>query len=240
MKIVSLTGVLKSAELTITKSIASLIVACNLKISELLNEKISIYIERANGNNVILANKVNLKDFLLSSTYGGEAIQSDADFGTIAVCELGHLGGIFLAEKESIKIQLDDLRAPQTYELYGIEDAFGTNQLYHFEQKSVAIEEVNKKVDVKGFDLAIMTMHNSISDVSYTFQNGQVVKYLPFELQSLSTDVDPIQSINFDGTVAQRLAGTLALPLHFVDFIEINKAQGAIINFLVRNIKDVE
>ncbi|MDD5151419.1 MAG: hypothetical protein PHC28_13255 [Flavobacterium sp.] len=240
MKIISLTGVLKSAELTVTKAISGLIFATNLKLSELLNEKISVYIERANGNNVILVNKVNFKDFLLASTYGSEAIQSDANFGCIALCELGHLAGIHLAEKESIKIQLDDLRAVNTYELYGIEDPFQTNELYHFEQKSVAIEEVNKKVDVKGFDLAIMTMDASITDVSYTFENGQVVKYLPFELQSLSTDIDPIQSINVDGTVSQRLGGRLALPLLHVDFIEINKAQGSIINFVVRTIKNVE
>lgn len=239
MKIISLTGVLKSNELTVTKAISSLILCYSGNLDTLANEKITVYIERANGNNVILANKVNLKDFILSSTYGGEAVQSDGTFGTIAVCELGCEGAIYLAEKESIKIQLEDLRALQTYELFGVEHAIATNDLYHFEQKSVAREEINKKIEVKGFDLAIVTMDASISDVSYSFENGQVVKFLPFELRALSVDVDPIQYIKNDGTVSQTLEGRLALPLVHVDFIEINKAQGSIVNFVVRTIKNV-
>jgi hypothetical protein len=239
MKITELTGVLKSPELTVTKSIGSIILGTSLALPDLLNEKISIYIERANGNNVILVNKVNLKDFILGSTYGGEAIQSDDTYPTIAVCEIGLEGGVFIAEKESIKIQLDDLRAPHTYLLYGIEHPVSTNDLFHFEQKSIASEEVNKKIDVKGFDLAIVTMDDSISDVSYTFENGQVVKFLPFELKALSVDIDPIQYVKNDGTVAQNLTGRLALPLVHIDYIEVNKAQGAIVNFVVRTIKNV-
>lgn len=240
MKITTLTGVLKSNELTVTKSIGSLILCFDGNLDALLNEKISAYIERANGSNVILANKVNLKDFILSSTYGGEAVQSNADFGTIAVCEIAHEGSIYLAEKESIKIVLEDLRSAHTYELYGIEHAVPTNDLYFFEQKSVASEEVNKKVDVKGFDLAIITMDNTVSDISYSFENGQVVKFLPFELRALSVDVDPVQYLKNDGTVSQVLEGRLALPLVHVDFIEINKSQGQIVNFVVRTIKNVE
>lgn len=239
MKIVNLTGVLKSNELTVTKSIGSLILCFDGTLDQLLNEKISAYIERANGSNVILANKVNLKDFILSSTYGGEAVQSNDDFGTIAVCEIAHEGSVFLAEKESIKIVLEDLRAPHTYELYGVEHAVATNDLFFFEQKSVASEEVNKKVDVKGFDLAIVTMDDTVSDISYSFENGQVVKFLPFELRALSVDVDPVQYIKNDGTVKQVLDGRLALPLVHVDFIEINKSQGQIVNFVVRSIKNV-
>ncbi|MBF2709253.1 hypothetical protein [Flavobacterium soyangense] len=240
MKIVSLTGVLKSQELTVTKSIGSLILCFDDVLANLLNEKISVYIERANGSNVILANKVNFKDFILASTYGSEAVQSNQDFKTIALCELSFEGSIFLAEKESIKIQLDDLRSARTYEVFGVEHPVPSNDLYHFEQKSIASEEVNKKVDVRGFDLAIITMDDSVSDISYYFENGQVIKFLPFELRALSVDVDPIQYIKNDGTVDQILEGRLALPLVHVDFIEINKSQGAVVNFVVRTIKNVE
>lgn len=239
MKIVSLTGVTKSAELPITKGLAGLVICFNENFDQLLNEKISVYIERANGSNIILANKINLKDFIMASTYGNEAIQSNADFGTIAVCELAFEGSIFLAEKESIRIQLDDLRSTKTYELYGIEHAVPTQHLFFFEQKSIASEEVNKKVDVKGFDLAIVSLDDTVSDVSYTFENGNVVKFLPFELRALSVDVDPIQYIKNDGTVTQVLAGRLALPLVHVNYIEVNKSQGTVVNFVVRNIKTV-
>ncbi|CAD0006562.1 hypothetical protein [Flavobacterium salmonis] len=239
MKITSITGVSKSPELNVTKSIGSLILASSLEVSELTTEKISIYIERANGSNVILANKILLKDFVLASTYGSEAVQSDSDYNFIALCEIANEGSIFLQEKESIKITLEDLVSAETYDLYGVEEPENTNELYFFEQKTVGSEEFNKKVDVAGNDLAIMTKDSTIDDVSYHFVNGQVVKYLPFELQTLSRDIDPIQAISPTGTVIQSLSDRLCLPLVAVHAIEINKSQGQIINFLVRTLKTV-
>lgn len=239
MKIATITGVTKSPDLTVTKSIGSLIISSDLALSALTTEKISVYIERGNGSNVILANKVLLKDFILASTYGTESAQSDLDNSLIALCEIADEGSVFLAEKESIKIVLEDLIAGKRYDLHGIEEPVATNNLYFFEQKTVASEEFNKKIDVQGFDLAIMTVDESVSDLSYQFQNGQVVKYLPFELQTLSRDVDPIQAILSDGTVVQGLKDRLTLPLVAVVGIEINKSQGAVINFVVRALKSV-
>jgi hypothetical protein len=239
MKITTLTGVLKSPELTVTKSIGSLIVATDLELSALTNEKISIYIERGNGSNVILANKILLKDFILASTYGTENTQSDANNATIALCELALDGGIYLDEKESIKILLEDLKSAKRYDLYGVEEPLTTNVLYFLEQKSVASEEFNKKIDVAGFDLAIMTVDESVSDLSYQYDNGQVVKYLPFELQTLSRDIDPIQYITSAGVVVQGLDNRVSLPLVHVTGLEINKSQGAIVNFVVRTTKHV-
>lgn len=239
MKIATITGVTKSPELTVTKSIGSLIVSSDLALSALTTEKISVYIERGNGSNVILANKVLLKDFILASTYGTENTQSDANNALVALCEIAEEGSVFLAEKESIKIVLEDLISAKRYDLHGIEEPVATNNLYFFEQKTVASEEFNKKIDVQGFDLAIMTVDNSVSDLSYQFQNGQVVKYLPFELQTLSRDIDPIQAILSDGKVVQGLTDRLTLPLVAVVGIEINKSQGAVINFVVRALKTV-
>ncbi|MFH6996443.1 hypothetical protein ACHRVZ_00845 [Flavobacterium sp. FlaQc-57] len=239
MKIATITGVKKSPELTVTKSIGSLIISSDLALSDLSTEKISVYIERGNGSNVILANKVLLKDFILASTYGTENTQSDEDNALIALCEISEEGSVFLAEKESIKILLEDLVVAKRYDLYGIEEPVATNNLYFFEQKTVASEEFNKKIDVQGFDLAIMTVDDSVSDLSYQFQNGQVVKYLPFELQTLSRDIDPIQAVLSDGKVLQGLTDRLTLPLVAVVGIEINKSQGAVINFVVRALKSV-
>jgi len=239
MKIATITGVTKSPDLTVTKSIGSLIISSDLPLSGLTTEKISVYIERGNGSNVILANKVLLKDFILASTYGTENTQSDEDNALIALCEIADEGSVFLAEKESIKIVLEDLIAGKRYDLHGIEEPIATNNLYFFEQKTVASEEFNKKIDVQGFDLAIMTVDDSVSDLSYQFQNGQVVKYLPFELQTLSRDVDPIQAVLADGKVLQGLTDRLTLPLVAVVGLEINKSQGAVINFVVRALKTV-
>lgn len=239
MKIVELTNVTKSQEISVTKGIGSLIIATTKSLHEIDSEKISIYIERANGSNIYLANKVPLLDFILASTYGNEAVQSEGTQRTIALCELALDGSIFLADKEQIKIQLEDLELTTSYVLNGIEEPASTDKLYFFEQKTIASEEFNKKLDISGFDLAVMTKKPSLQDISYTFENQKVVKYNPFELQTLSSNVDPITSIDKEGTVQQRLADRLVLPLVHVDYIEINKSQGEVINFVVRNIREV-
>lgn len=239
MKIISITGVTKTAEIAVTKAIGSIIIASDLPLSGLTTEKISAYIERGNGSNVILANKVLLVDFILASTYGTEATQSDANNALVALCELAVEGAIYLGEKEQIKFVLEDLDATKRYDLFGIEEPILTDDLYFFEQKTVASEDFNKVIDVKGFDLAIMKVDASIGDLSYRFSNGQVIKYLPFELQTLSRDIDPIQAFLSDGKVVQGLADRLSLPLVAVDSLEINKSQGSIINFVVRTVKNV-
>lgn len=241
MKIISITGKLKIEDIQVTKSIGGLILAFSFPINELLNEKISAYIERANGNNFILANKIMLKDFISLASYGSESLQCDATYPLIALCELAKDGGIHLAEGERIKISFDDLRSAQTYDVYGIEETSPTNALFVFEQKSIGNEEFNKKIDTRGFDLAVMTESATIADLSYTYEeNGGVVKYLPFELQTMSRDLDPVQAILQDGTVLQNHSNRLMLPLFGVDFIEINKAQGEIINFVMRTVKNAQ
>ncbi|CAN1538284.1 hypothetical protein MCETHM1_01651 [Flavobacteriaceae bacterium] len=240
MKIKTITGVTKIDDINITKSIGAFIIAVDgLALDQLTTEKISYHIERANGSNVVLANKIPLTDYIISSSYGSEAVQSDGTFETIALCEIAYKGGAFLAEKESIKLSLDGLDSTKIYEIYGVEEPNQTNVLAFFEQKTVASEDFSKKIDVKGYDLAIMTTHASVQDLSYRFENGQVVKYLPFELQTLSRDNDPIQAIK-STAVLQSVPDRLALPLLHVDEIEINKAQGQVINFVVRNYKSVE
>ncbi|MFV5699008.1 hypothetical protein ACM55H_11630 [Flavobacterium sp. ZT3R17] len=239
MRIAVITGVTRTEELTVTKSIGSLIIGSTLALADIENERISIMIERGNGSNVILLNKIKLKDFILASTFGASAVQSDGDLKTIAVCELAFEGSIYLADKESIKILLEDLDADETYNLNGVEEPVQTNELYFIESKSIASEEVNKKVDVAGFDLAIMTTSDTISDISYQFVNGQVVKYLPKELQALTRDIDPIQYVDVTGNVVQGISDRLTLPLPHVNWLEVNKSQGDIINFVVRTLKAV-
>jgi hypothetical protein len=239
MQIANITGVTKSNELQITKSIGALIVQSSLSLDALTTEKISVYVERGNGNNIILANKIFLKDFILASTYGTEAVQSNTTFKTVALCELALHGGILLADKESIKITLEDLIAGETYQLNGVEEPTSTKTMYMFEQKSIASEEYNKKINLFHFDLAVITKSSTISDISFTYENHAVVKYLPAELEVLSRDVDPIQYIKQDGTVSQGLTDRLVMPLVHVDFVEINKTQGTIVNIVVRTVRTV-
>lgn len=243
MKIATITNKTNSGELSVSKSIGNLIIATDVAVGQFADEKITIYIERANGNNVYLANKVDLASFILASTYGSSAIQSSNNYKQVALCELAVDGGIFLDEKETLKIELDGLDETNTYDLFGIEEPEISNLLYFFENKSVASEDTNKKIQLTEYDMMVLNERNTITDISMTFDNRQVIKYLPFELQTISRDIDPIVAIGNVGEIANQIyqgyPNKLCIPLIKIDFLEINKAQGQLVNFMVRTIKQV-
>lgn len=240
MKIIELSNVTKSGEIRVNKSIGSLVVALeSLSLNALTNEKITLYVERANGNNVYLANKLPLLDFILASTYGGSAIQSDIQFDVIAKCELSLDAGIFLDDKETLIIELEGLKPLSGYKLFGIEEAEQTNLLYFFETKTLSSDDVNKKFQMVDYDMCVISDNGDISDISLTYPNNQVIKYLPFELQVVSRDIDPIAQVRFDDYPINNFGSRIVLPMVGIQFIEFNKSQGNSLNMVVRNLKSV-
>lgn len=239
MEIYNATGVLKTGELKVNKSIGSLIICSSRALSALTNEIITIWIERANGSNESIATNIPLVDFVMLSVYGGESVQSNATFNMMAVCEIAPEGSVRLYEGESLKFKVDSLIAGETYAFYGIEEPLSSDHVFMFEKKTVASEDTSKKLDVAGFDLAVVNTLASVDTLSYQYANKEVVKYLPIELQVLSRDVDPIQSIANDGTVEQSIGTLVTLPLLAVDQIEVQKVAGTLINFTLRTSKEL-
>jgi hypothetical protein len=77
-------------------------------------------------------------------------------------------------------------------------------------------------------------MHPSIKELLFKFSNGTAVKYLPFELVTISRDNDPVFAIQQDNSVLQGHTQRCVLPLLEVDFIEFVKDTGAVIEVTTR------
>lgn len=229
MEIYKGTGVLKTPELKISKSIGSFIIASSRALTELTNELVTIWIERANGSNVEIATNIPLKDFIMLSTYGTEATQSNSEYDMIAVCEIADEGSVRLYENESLKMKLDGLLSAETYAVYGVEEPNSSETVYRYERKTIASEDLSKKINVENYELAVINTMSSIDTLSYRYTNGEVIKYLPFVLQVISADVDPIQAILANGSVIQTVGTLVTLPLTAVSEIEVNKSPGTFI-----------
>ena len=234
MEIYNQTGKLKTDELKITKSISSLIFCSSKGINDFSAENVTIWIERVNGSNIYLAQSVKLVDYLMLTNYGSDAIQSNATFKSIALCELSSEGAVQLSEGESLKIKLDNLTANQTYAIYSVEDPITTLDFHVFDRKTLASEELQKTLDVKSADLCTIDMHSSIKEILFKFANGTAVKYLPFELITISRDNDPLFAVSQDNTVLQGHTQRVVLPLLEVDFLEFVKDTGAVIEVTTR------
>ncbi|TXI68908.1 MAG: hypothetical protein E6Q46_00350 [Flavobacterium sp.] len=228
------TGRTKTDEQKITKSIASLIICSTKTVDELTNENITVWIERVNGSNVYLAQSVKLSDFLMLTNFGSDAIQSDATYKTIALCELSSDGAVQLNEGESLKYKIDSLISTHTYAVYTVEDPVNTLELFLFDRKTIGSEELQKSLDVRNADLCVIDMHPSIKEISFKYENGMQVKFLPFELRTIARDIDPVFSINQNASVSQGHSQKVCLPLVAVNSIEFVKDTGAVIEITTR------
>ena len=191
----------KSPVLLITKSIGSLIVTSDVAIDDLLDEQISVEVEKSTGNLEITKGNMSLKDFILLTTFNGDAVTSDVNFKTTAECEICEGGAIHLDEKDVIKVRLTGLNPLNKYILNGIEAPQTSLAVLSLENKSMAADEKSKTFDVYDSDLCLLDSDDSIEEVAYTFLNDVVVKYTLHELKVLSRSVDPVAYVKNDGTL---------------------------------------
>ena len=224
----------KSDVLLLTKSIGSLVVSSSVAVDDMEDEQISIEVERLSGNLEITKGNMSLKDFILLTTFNGDAVTSDDDYETTAECEICENGAIHLDEKDVIKIRLTGLTPAATYVLNGIEAPDTSLQVLSLENKSMASDEKSKVFDVYDCDIVLLDSHPSIEEIAYTYINDVVVKYTLHELKVLSRSIDPVGYVRKNGTVKASFVGKLQLPLFGVKSIEIRKAQGKVINMVVR------
>lgn len=238
MEIYKGTGATTTGTILLTKSISTLIIASDLRFSELTTETIRVEVERANGSNFeITKGNMFLKDFILANTYGSDAIVSDGPRGydLVAVCEICNDGSIHLYEKDVIKIELRGLIAGNTYAVNGIEEPQTSTEVYSFEHKSMSAEDTNKDFNVSGYDIVVLDKSDTIEEINYTFDNGQVVKYTLYELECMSKSIDPVAYVETSGQVRSDYAGKIQLPLLAVSSVNIRKAQGTVLNLTLRN-----
>lgn len=224
----------KSDVILLTKAISSLVVSTTVPVDALTDEQIAVEVERLSGNLEITKGNMSLKDFILLTTFNGDAVTSDDTFETTAECEICENGSIHLDEKDVIKIRLSGLKPTETYVLNGIEAPETSLQVLSLENKSMASDEKSKVFDVYDCDIVLLDAHQSIEEIAYTYLNDVVVKYTLHELKVLSRSIDPVGYVRKNGTVKASFAGKLQLPLFGVKSIEIRKTQGSIINMVVR------
>ena len=226
MEIYKGTGKTTTGTILLTKSISTLIIATTLEYNQLTTETIRVEVERANGSNFeITKGSMFLKDFILANTYGEDAFVADTvrDYGLIAVCEICNEGSIHLFEKDVIKVTLNGLDATKTYAV---------------EHKSMSADDTNKDFNVSGYDILVLDKSDTIEEINYTFDNGQVVKYTLYELEAMSKSIDPVSYVKKNGTVLSAFPDKIQLPLLAVSNINIRKlggVGGAVINLILRN-----
>jgi hypothetical protein len=228
----------------VNKSIGAITIRTELPLEQLVNEKINIQIQRANGDNVEITNgNIPLKDYLVLGTIAENAIGCDkinqyALKATIKLTELDFTS-IHLHEKDLLRIAITGMNVNKTYVIDGHEAPMTTDDVYTFQRKSMNSEHENMDFDVAGYDACVISNDASITEINLRFENGIVVKTTPQELIDLQESEDPFAQVNLDGTVSSSFTSLLQLPLKTIISINIRKEQGAIVNLLLRHDVDI-
>lgn len=232
----------KSGEVSTARPVGALLITTTVKPDDIANEKISVYIERAQGSNTNICRKTPLLDFALASSFGTSALRvegNDTDgYKTTMYCELAESGAIELRENERIKFELEGLVASRTYTVNAIEMPTLANDIVTFDLKQVLEGEQSRKFEVMGYEHAVFSNITAISEVHLTYVNGVTTKHTIEELRAIAFDVDPICVIQA-GIIRNEVADRLVLPLIDVEAIDIykNDASG-VVDIVLRNEND--
>lgn len=226
MEIYNGTGKTKTGELRVTRAIGGFLLTSSRSIDALTNERISIFIEKANGTNTQICNNVNLKHFILASTYGATSVQAYNETGLSAICEIATNGVIPLASNESIKISLDGLLSTATYSIDALEYPQAGESIISLHRKTILSEEIQRPFDVNGFDF-MMIDKEKITSIKFTYSNGQQIEYSKKVLEAIAFDVESVITIGQSFTSTET-GGVLMYPLSEVTSMEVNKEAGVI------------
>lgn len=239
MQYYSQTGRTKSDPIKITKSVGSLIISTDKGYQDLLNETITIEIERVNGSNVAIATKMRMLDFATLSNFGAKAILSNDLFQTVIICELTPNGAIALNEGETLNVLLESLNSSNTYQVNAIEEPFTSNDFYKFDRKTMSSDDVQKLYDVQSTDLVTFSDDPALAEVTVKFSNGMSIKYNRYEIQTVTRDIDPVHAIDQAGAVAISHPNRITLPTVGVDSIEFQKNTGVLLDISTRRVENL-
>lgn len=223
----------------ISKSIGGFLMAFNTSFNNLSNVTIQAEIERANGSNFeITKGAISLQRFILATTYGEDAIVSSPEYDVIANCEISDGGSIHLFEKDVLKLVLKGLDPLVDFRIHGIEEPVSSLQVFSYESKSMGSDDTNKDFNTEGYDVLILDKHQSISEISYSVAlsdgSSKIIKHDLFELECIYKSTDPVAHVWKNGNVKTGFDGFLQLPLNAISNVNIRKAQGSVINLLLR------
>jgi hypothetical protein len=229
-QIYSGTGVLKFTCAAITKSAGTILLKMSKAVSALTNEKITVQIQRVNGQNVYAATKVPLKEFILAHLcVENNIVNAGFGDGNFVVIELGLEAGIKLQDGEKIILDFEGIIAGDTYSVSYVESPLSTLSYSDFENKVVLSEEIDKTFDVSEFQVSVFK-HAALTELGITIEGSDERRYTVEELRCLQVEDNPIFSIDAAGVVKQIDADYLTLPLQMVSKLRFYKASGTSIS----------
>lgn len=236
MLIATNTGATQYENIRNQKTYSSLLLEVNYAASDTVtNYKVSGQVQKKNGTNITLFNKVKLSDLALISAQGEYNTFKDvANTRYFFKIELAEDGNLAIEDGEEIVLAVEGCNATHTLKWYGIEEP-GYSHLYKYYETKVLLSEFTnvKLTSLDSQQVCVIDNITQLSDVTITFDNGEQIKYLPEELKFLAREVDFFGLVSTSATasiITNEYDSRIVLPIDSVTAMEFNKNAGQVMN----------
>lgn len=224
-----------SASFEVTKSIQSFIFKTSLNLDELKNEQISLkVVSGLNGKPLeITKGFVSLKQFLMSSTYG-QTLASDKNYPLISLINLTTGGFIPLDGTTVLRVELQNLNDEASYSFNGTQSAYQAERIHIYDAFNANKESVAFDFNVLNYDLIMIPILPTISEVILFYATGLQASFTLQELKDLfSCATAPVQ-ITQEGTLQQSYNDVVLLPISGINSIQLRKDKDTAVEMFMR------
>ena len=193
MKVVEgLTGVASKNDVQIQKAFGHLLILKNGVAAGFTNERLTVAIKGLATEQVPVPN-IKIADIGLLSQYGVGYLLRQVAAGTGHVkssypCEIGANGALAIQGNEYISLDLTNLDAAATYDVYAVESPNKVRGFLKYQTELVQGAEPTQRVFPLAANAAMFAIrkNGALNKVILTANNGQQVTYFPEELDAMA------------------------------------------------------
>lgn len=192
MKVVAaLTGVTSKTDIQIQKAFGHLLILKNGVSAGFNNERINVSIKGLANEQVPVPN-LKISDVAELSQYGVgyllKQVQADGKVKSSYPCEIGARGAIAITGTEYVSVDLTNLDAGATYEVYSVESTDLVRGYIKYQMELVQGGEPTQRPFplAQGSAMFAIRKNGALDKVILTGLNGRQVTYYPEELDAMS------------------------------------------------------
>jgi hypothetical protein len=226
----STTGVTKITDIKIQKSCSHILIV-KYGAASIIYEKITLQLNTPQGSQRVLPlSKIRRHAVISQFSNGHQLIQVDADdvVKSAFLIGLSDYGAINLGDNTLLQLDLTDLVALSTYEVYALESPVVANSYNEYNTETIVGAEPQAKVfsPSAGCKGIALSNNGSLSSVRLSYNGGNEITLLPEELDAImrsSNDISFAPDTLIEGdTVNQTLSGA-GTELWWIDAASVTK-----------------
>nr|WP_317631701.1 hypothetical protein [uncultured Flavobacterium sp.] len=179
-----------------------LFVASSSDFDKLLNARMSVILERANGENIQVCQNVTIGDYAILNRLGNDSLGLITSKSSYLELSLGSNGNIHLGVGDQLAFTFNGFSADSETRIHLMDETVASNSVVKHEIKVMGAEQ-NRQVFTVAHCEAIFVPNfaNVVDSVIFILDDGKRLEYSADELLYMSSSMASLKAISDDGTL---------------------------------------